>query len=654
MSVTLYDSTVLTVEIGFSTTGGANAVPLGGDLSDIVWTDVSAYVRDLSTKRGRNNELDSFSPGTMSVTLSNADRRFDPEYAAGPYFGAVTPSRPIRVRAEYAAQGVKDLFLGWIDGWDQQYDRPSDATVLVTATDGFKILNQLTLQGSWDFYTNALAPWCWWKFGESSPATNLYGYGSRAVDLNWVTNSGASSFAQAAPSLVLDASSGAGAFDENSVQAESWSSPIQLFGEYNDQLLELVFSTTNKTPGSYGIARFGGSEFVMGVGLVVDGSGVGTVKFWRGTLGGVNQVDIRVSSVVVNDGNPHIIHIANYWNNLPSPINPTVDGVESSGVTTRNWTAGYGVASTRAIIGQPMNSLDGDNFASYFTGTIDEVVIHSQLLTLAQVQERYELMLGVYGAGDSTGVRIDDLLDMCDWMDDARAVTGGDSTVSGFTVNGQTVLDALREVEAAEQGRVFISGNGYVTLIPRSSIFTVADYSSSQATFGDGPGELAYSDIDFSYDDRLIMNRSTVSRENGATYTLDDTASQDSYFIRNETISNLTVDDDDFVYQVAAYRLATYAQPETRIESLEVKARQSPANLFPKVLAYDVGTRITVNRRPQGVGSAISKELLIEGIAHNVTIDGWTTVWGLSPVPLDAFILDSATEGVLDTNRLGL
>jgi hypothetical protein len=645
---------VLTVEIGFSTTGGANAVPLGGDLSDIVWTDVSAYVRDLSTKRGRNNELDSFSPGTMSVTLSNADRRFDPEYAAGPYFGSVTPSRPIRVQAEYDGQGVEDLFLGWIDGWDQQYNRPSDATVVVTATDGFKILNQLTLQGSWDFYTNALAPWCWWKFGESAPATTLYGYGSRPVDLSWVTNSGVASLAQPAASLVLDASSGAGAFDGNSVQSDGWSDPVRLFGEYNDQLLELVFSTTTKTPGSYGIARFGGSEFVMGVGMVVDANGVGTIKFWRGTLAGIDQVAIRVSGVVVNDGNPHIIHIANYWNNLPSPINPTVDGIQSSGVGARNWTAGYSVASQRAILGQPMNSLDGDNFASYFTGTIDEVVIHSQLLTLAQVQERYELMLGVYGAGDSTGVRMDDLLDMCDWMDDARTLTGGDSTVSGFTVNGQTVLDALKEAEAAEQGRMFIAGNGYVTLIPRFSIFTVAAYSTSQATFGDASGELPYTDIGFSYDDRLIVNRSTVSRENGATYTLDNTASQDSYFIRNETISNLTVDEDDFAYQVAAYRLQLYAQPSTRIESLEVKARQSPADLFPKVLAYDVGTRITVNRRPQGVGAAISKDLLIEGVAHDVTIDGWTTSWNLSPVPFDFFILDSTTKGVLDTNRLGL
>jgi hypothetical protein len=301
-----------------------------------------------------------------------------------------------------------------------------------------------------------------------------------------------------------------------------------------------------------------------------------------------------------------------------------------------------------------MTQLDGDNFTSYFTGTIDEVVIHSQCLTAAQSLDRYELMIASYGAGDVTGVRMGALLDMCDWMTDARTLTGGDSTVSGFTVKDQTVLDALKEAETAEQGRMFIAGNGYVTLIPRLSIFTVSTYSTSQATFGDGAGELPYSDIGFSYDDRLIVNRSTVSRQNGATYTLDDTTSQGNYFIRNETLGDLAVDTDNFAYQVAAYRLATYAQPATRIESLQVKARQVPADLFPKVLSYDVGTRITVNRRPQGVGTVASKELLIEGVEHTITVDGWVTRWGLSPVPFTPFILDSATQGVLNTNRLGL
>jgi hypothetical protein len=654
MSVTLYDGVVLTVEIGFSTTSGSNAVPLNGNLSDITWTDVSAYVRDLSTKRGRNNELDSFSPGTMSVTLSNADRRFDPEYTAGPYYGAVTPSRPIRVRANYAAQGVKDLFLGWVDGWAQQYEQPNDATVVVTATDGFKILNQLMLSGSWDFYTNELAPWSWWKFGESAPVTVAYGYGSRPADLNWITNTGAGTYAQATSSLIPDSSSGAALFDGNSLQSSGWSSPRQDFYDVNLMTLEVVFSTTMTTPGSYGIAKFSNSESVMGVGMVVDASGVGTIKFWQGTLGGADLVYIRTSSVVVNDGNTHIVHLANYWNFLPTPINPTVDGIQSSGSSTRNWTAGYTPSVQQAQVGQPMTQLDGDNFTSYFTGTIDEIVIHSQLLTLAQVMDRYELMTATYGAGDSTSTRMGALLDMCDWMTDARSLSGGNSTVSSFSVKDQTVLDALKEAEAAEQGRMFIAGNGYVTLIPRLSIFTNSTYSTSQATFGDGSGESAYSDIGFSYDDRLIVNRSTVSRQDGATYTIDDTSSQANYFIRNESIGALTVDTDDFARQVAAYRVATYAQPSTRIESLQVDARQSPTDLFPKVLTFDVGTRITVNRRPQGVGSVLSKQLLIEGVEHTISADRWVTRWGLSPVPFDVFILDSATKGVLDTNRLGL
>ena len=650
MSVTLYDNTVLTVEIGFSTSGGANKVPLGGDLSDIVWTDVSAFVRSVSTKRGRNNELDEFATGTANVVLSNADRRFDPEYAAGPYFGAVTPGRPIRVQASYAGGTTYGVFFGWVDGWAQEYSFPSDATVNITASDGFKILNQLTLAGSWDIETEALDPWNWWKFGEAAPATVVYGYGSRAVDLDWITNSGSGTYAQPASSLIVDTASGAGAFDGNSVRSNGWSDPVELFGEWDDFLLELVFSTTTTTPGSYGIARFGGAEFTMGLGMVVDSAGVGTIKFWVGSIGGINNVFIHVSDVVVNDGNPHIIHLAPQWDNLPTPIYSQVDATQSVVTDLVLWSE----SDTAAQFGRPMNNLVSNNFASFFTGTIDEVVIHSQLLTLDQVQERYELMLGTYGQGETSGARLSRLLNYAEWMGDARVVSGGDSTMAGLSILGQTVLNAVRETEQGEQGRVFVDGDGRVKLIPRLSIYTVAEYSTSQATFGDGSGELPYTDVQFSYDDRLIVNSSSVSRQGGATFTSSDTASQDSYFVRSERLPELAVDTDEFVRQVAAYRTILYKDPLVRVESLEIKPRLDPANLFPKALEYDIGTRITVKRTPQGVGTAISKDLLIEGVAHDISVDGWTTRWGLSPVPFDAFILDSTTLGVLDTDRLGL
>jgi hypothetical protein len=160
--------------------------------------------------------------------------------------------------------------------------------------------------------------------------------------------------------------------------------------------------------------------------------------------------------------------------------------------------------------------------------------------------------------------------------------------------------------------------------------------------------------VQFSYDDRLIINSSSVSRQDGATFTSEDATSQGSYFLRSENLPDLAVDTDEFVRQVAAYRIILYKDPLVRVEALEIKPRLDPPNLFPKALGYDIGTRITVKRRPQGLGAAISKDLLIEGVFHDISVDGWTTKWGLSPVPFDSFILNSATLGVLGTNRLGL
>lgn len=67
-----------------------------------VWTDVTAYVRDVSTTRGRNQELENYQAGRCSITLSNADRRFDPTHLTGPYVDAggvtqVLPMKRVRV-----------------------------------------------------------------------------------------------------------------------------------------------------------------------------------------------------------------------------------------------------------------------------------------------------------------------------------------------------------------------------------------------------------------------------------------------------------------------------------------------------------------------------------------------------------------------------
>src|SRR5262249_41016910 len=91
-----------------------------------------------SIKRGRSFELDQFQAGTCSLTLNNRGRDFDPEYQA------IYPLRPLRVSFTPLSTTYR-LFTGYGPGWPQAYGNPSEATVQVQASDGFRLLSLATL-----------------------------------------------------------------------------------------------------------------------------------------------------------------------------------------------------------------------------------------------------------------------------------------------------------------------------------------------------------------------------------------------------------------------------------------------------------------------------------------------------------------------------
>lgn len=652
MSVNLFDSVSFTVEIGFATVSGSNRVPLGGALTDIVWTDVSAYVRDVSTKRGRNSELDDFSTGSAQVTFSNRDRRFDPEYSAGPYFGALTPGRPIRIRAAYNGGAVTNLFFGFVDSWEQQYNPPADSTAVVSASDAFKIFNLLSLPAFWDYQIASDAPKNWFKLSEGAGVATALDSQKTITGMSWVTTGGAVSVSDSSSSLLADLTDTAAKFDGTRGLSVSpqLPSPANTIPAAYKRTLELWISSTTTVNGSYGIAKFGSGELTMGVGMVVSG-GVGTIKVWRGSIAGVSLVEIYTSSVVVNDGEPHHIVLPLYGGYEGPAILPKVDNVDVVYSTVQTWTAGYDTSTD--TLGLPMTQLDGNTFTSAFVGVIDEVVLHSKSLTAADITAHYQIGFGTYLAGQTTSARLSTLLSMASWMSDGSDLTTGNSTVQGIDTTGKSLLSAAKECEAAEQGRFFISRDGKAKFISRQSIQTVPTYKTSQRTYGDNGSELPYTDIGFEYNDRLVANRVIVSRLGGATFTADDTVSQGQYFIRAKGLSNLITDGDRFSQDLATAQVASYKDPSLRINELTVNPRGLPASLYPAVIGDEIGTRVTVNRRPQGVGSVISKELILEGVAHRITPDSWQTTFSFSPTPVNYFILDDAVFGRLDLNVLG-
>jgi hypothetical protein len=86
-----------------------------------------------------------------------------------------------------------------------------------------------------------------------------------------------------------------------------------------------------------------------------------------------------------------------------------------------------------------------------------------------------------------------------------------------------------------------------------------------------------------------------------------------------------------------------------------VHAHADPTNLFPQVLAREIGDRIKVVRYPPGGGSPISREVFIRGISHETTGATWITTWSLQSATKygSFFALDHPVLGLLDQNALG-
>ena len=111
-----------------------------GKLGGNSYADVTADVMDISISRGRSRQLDQFDSGTLSFTLRNNTRSYDPTNTAGTYFGGIQPRRPIRFTANSTY-----LYNGWIDDWNIDYSVPTESKVTATCVDAFSIFASIVL-----------------------------------------------------------------------------------------------------------------------------------------------------------------------------------------------------------------------------------------------------------------------------------------------------------------------------------------------------------------------------------------------------------------------------------------------------------------------------------------------------------------------------
>jgi hypothetical protein len=231
--------------------------------------------------------------------------------------------------------------------------------------------------------------------------------------------------------------------------------------------------------------------------------------------------------------------------------------------------------------------------------------------------------LGYVDQQELSSARISRLLDAFGWSSTDRAISTGDLQVQAGQSLDQNLLTAMKDVESAEQGQFYMSADGKATFRDRN--YKRTQQFNSQATFGNGVGELPFSDVITTLDDSKILNLISVTRNGGTEQVLSDTSSIAKYGARENSLSGtLNVTDADAL-SIAEQRLTQFKETSSRIEGLIVNPL-SNTNLWNQVLIRELGDKITI-KIPTTVSTTMEFDVHLDRISHTVSAINQTWTW---------------------------
>lgn len=132
--------------IGTSLIGGTDVIAGREIIGQGSWQEIGDRCRSVSTRRGRQQQLEQFRAGTLGAMLDNADGALDPSWTAGPYTDSgvtrVKPFAGVQLSANYLGVDYS-LYTGYADSWRPNYTYPEGGGCELLATDAFKIFTRI-------------------------------------------------------------------------------------------------------------------------------------------------------------------------------------------------------------------------------------------------------------------------------------------------------------------------------------------------------------------------------------------------------------------------------------------------------------------------------------------------------------------------------
>jgi hypothetical protein len=250
-------------------------------------------------------------------------------------------------------------------------------------------------------------------------------------------------------------------------------------------------------------------------------------------------------------------------------------------------------------------------------------------------------------AAQDTGTRINKILDTVSFPNGMRSIATGNSLTVADPATLRTSLSALQNCEFSEQGAFYITPEGNAIFKNRNTV--IASAGATPTEFNQTTG-IPYKNLKFAFDDKLIINTATMTKVGGIAQTALDADSIATYFPHSMSIADLVIDTDENAMNIAKIYVATRSSTTIRIDEMTLDLLD-PAVPTATILAFDYYDNVLItNLQPDG--STITKNLQVQGIAHDITPNSWNTVMITLEPTCDGFLIGDSTYGVLGDDIL--
>lgn len=251
--------------------------------------------------------------------------------------------------------------------------------------------------------------------------------------------------------------------------------------------------------------------------------------------------------------------------------------------------------------------------------------------------------------GETTSSRVTDVLNQVGWPSSMRNIDTGSATVLADPGTSRTALQAIKNLEFCEQGAFYFDPSGNAQFRSRASIQSKSGQNPTNFA-NDGSG-ISYKNVVFSFDDKLIINQSSFTRTGGTAQTSENLDSITKYFPHSINYTDLMLQTDAQVLNVAKIYVATRAETTIRIDAITLDLNATDAAGDTAALTIDFFDTIAIKNVAQD-GTTIEKTLQCMGVTHEITPSTWNTTFTTSEPIVDGFLLNSTLYGILGTSVL--